>query len=84
MDLKRLINRTLFFVAICAVVMAITEVFGDVNSLVGVAIVVIGLMMLQRDLSVRPVWNTGVMILFTACWDWERSYPSSTRSSGSL
>lgn len=65
MDLKRLINRTLFFVAICAVVMAITEVFGDVNSLVGVAIVVIGLMMLQRDLSVRPVWNTGVMILFT-------------------
>ncbi len=65
MDMKRLVSRTLFFLAIVLVVGGITAVFGEVNSLVGVAIVVIGLMMLQRDLSVRPVWNTIVMILFT-------------------
>ena len=65
MDMKRLVSRTLFFLAIVLVVGGITAVFGEVNSLVGVAIVVIGLMMLQRDLSVRPVWNTCVMILFT-------------------
>ncbi|MGN1045114.1 MAG: hypothetical protein ACI4Q9_04075, partial [Candidatus Methanomethylophilaceae archaeon] len=65
MDTKRLVNRTLFFIAICAVVAAMTAVFGEVNSLVGVAIVVIALMMLQRDLSVRPVWNVCVMTLFT-------------------
>lgn len=65
MDMKRLVSRTLFFLAIVVVVGGITTVFGEVNSLVGVAIVVIGLMMLQRDLSVRPVWNTCVMIMFT-------------------
>lgn len=65
MDTKRLMNRTLFFIAICAVVAGITMVFGEVNSLVGVAIVVIALIMLQRDLSVRPVWNICVMTLFT-------------------
>lgn len=65
MDMKRLVSRTLFFLAIVIVVGGITTVFGEVNSLVGVAIVVIGLMMLQRDLSVRPVWNTCVMIMFT-------------------
>ena len=63
--MKRLVSRTLFFLAIVLVVGGITAVFGEVNSLVGVAIVVIGLMMLQRDLSVRPVWNTCVMMLFT-------------------
>ena len=63
--MKRLVSRTLFFLAIVLVVGGITAVFGEVNSLVGVAIVVIGLMMLQRDLSVRPVWNTCVMILCT-------------------
>ncbi len=65
MDMKRVASRTLFFLAICVVVGIISKVFGQVNSLVGVAIVVIALMMLQRDLSVSPLWNTGTLILFT-------------------
>ena len=65
MDMKRVASRTLFFLAICVVVGIISKVFGQVNSLVGVPIVVIALMMLQRDLSVSPLWNTGTLILFT-------------------
>ena len=64
MDARTVAGKSLFFILICAFVTAFSRVFGPENSLVGVIILVLALTMLSRDLSVRPVWNLGVM---TAC-----------------
>ena len=61
MDARTLAGKTLFFVLICVFVSGFSGVFGQENSLVGVIIIVLALTMLSRDLSVRPVWNLGVM-----------------------
>ena len=57
MDAKTLINKSLFFLALCLFVGIFTAIFGQKNSLVGVFVVIIALMMLGRDLSVRPLSN---------------------------
>ncbi len=65
MDARTLAGKTLFFVLICVFVSGFSVVFGQENSLVGVIIIVLALTMLSRDLSVRPVWNLGVMCACT-------------------
>ena len=65
MDARTLAGKTLFFVLICVFVSGFSGVFGQENSLVGVIIIVLALAMLSRDLSVRPVWNLGVMCACT-------------------
>ena len=65
MDARTLAGKTLFFVLICVFVSGFSGVFGQENSLVGVIIIVLALTMLSRDLSVRPVWNLGVMCACT-------------------
>lgn len=57
MDSKTLVGRSLFFLAICVFVALFSALFGSENSLAGVTIVVLALMMLGRDLSVRPWMN---------------------------
>ena len=64
MDARTVAGKSLFFILICAFVTAFSGVFGPENNLVGVIVLVLALTMLSRDLSVRPVWNLGVM---TAC-----------------
>ncbi len=65
MDGKTLAGKTLFFIMLCAFVAAFSSIFGSENTLVGVIIIVIALMMLQKDLSLRPVWNLASLLLFT-------------------
>ena len=67
MDLKTLLGKTLFFVAIVLSVAAFSVVFGQQNSLVGVGIVIVALMMLRRDLSDRPVYNIMVLSVMFSC-----------------
>ena len=64
MDARTLAGKSLFFVLICVFVSGFSQAFGPENNLVGVIIIVLALTMLSRDLSVRPVWNLGVV---TAC-----------------
>ena len=65
MDARTLAGKTLFFILICVFVSGFSSVFGPENNLVGVIIIVLALTMLSRDLSVRPVWNLGVMCACT-------------------
>ena len=67
MDLKTLLGKTLFFVAIVLSVAAFSVVFGQQNSLVGVVIVIVALMMLRKDLSDRPVYNIMVLSVMFSC-----------------
>lgn len=57
MDAKTVVGKSLFFIAICLFVSLFAVAFGSKNSLTGVVIVVLALMMLGRDLSVRPMMN---------------------------
>ena len=65
MNAKTLIGKSLFFLALCLFVGVYTAIFGQNNSLVGVFVVIIALMMLCRDLSVRPLSNLASLMLFT-------------------
>ena len=65
MDLKTLAGKTVFFALICLFVMGFSQVFGQENSLTGVVVVVLALMMLGQDLSARPLMNLGGMVAFT-------------------
>ena len=65
MNAKTLIGKSLFFLALCLFVGVYTAVFGQNNALVGVFVVIIALMMLGRDLSVRPLSNLASLIAFT-------------------
>ena len=65
MDARTLVGKTLFFILICVFVSGFSSVFGPENNLVGVIIIVLALTILSRDLSVRPVWNLGVMCACT-------------------
>lgn len=65
MDAKTVAGKSLFFIAICLFVTLFATVFGSENSLTGVVIVVLALMMLGRDLSVRPWMNLGGMLVLT-------------------
>lgn len=49
MNAKTLIGKSLFFLALCLFVGVYTAIFGQNNSLVGVFVVIIALMMLGRD-----------------------------------
>lgn len=64
MDARTVLGKTVFFILICLFVSAFSGVFGQGNSLTGVIVIVLALTMLSRDLSIRPVWNLGVI---TAC-----------------
>lgn len=65
MDAKTVAGKTVFFILICLFVAVFSTVFGQDNALVGVVIVVLALMMLGKDLSVRPLWNLGGLLVFT-------------------
>ena len=65
MDARTLAGKSLFFVLICVFVSGFSRAFGPENNLVGVIIIVLALTMLSRDLSVRPVWNLGVVAACT-------------------
>lgn len=54
---KQIISKTLLFIAIVLFVAGFESVFGKVNSLVGVAIVIGVLMYLDRDLTAHPWKN---------------------------
>lgn len=59
MDAKTVVGKTVFFVVMVLFIAGFSAVFGQENSLVGVIIVVMALMLLQRDLSARPMVNLG-------------------------
>ena len=65
MNARTLTGKSIFFLAICMMVGAYTMVFGQDNSLVGVFVVIIALVMLGSDLSLRPVFNLAVLLAFT-------------------
>ena len=65
MDAKTLAGKSLFFILICLFVAAFAQLFGQENSLTGVIVVVLALMMLGQDLSVRPMLNLGGLVVFT-------------------
>lgn len=54
MDSRTLIGKTLFFLALIAFVTVFSYVFGEDNSLIGLVIVIVALMMLGKDLSIEP------------------------------
>ena len=59
MDAKTIAGKTVFFAVMVIFIAGFSSVFGQENSLVGVVIVVMALMLLQRDLSARPLVNLG-------------------------
>lgn len=65
MDARTIAGKSVFFILICLFVVVFSQVFGQENSLTGVIVVVLALMMLGKDLSVRPLINLGGMVLFT-------------------
>ena len=65
MNLKNVAGKTVFFALICLFVMLFSAAFGQENSLTGVVVVVLALMMLGQDLSVRPMLNLGGLVAFT-------------------
>ena len=65
MDAKTVAGKSLFFILICLFVAVFAQVFGQENSLTGVVVVVLALMMLGQDLSVRPMLNLGGLVAFT-------------------
>ncbi len=67
MESKEVLGRTVFFLALCAFVAVFTHLFGDENSLVGVMVVVMALMLLSRDLSDRPAVNCVGMVAVSVC-----------------
>ena len=65
MDAKTVAGKTVFFLLLCLFVGVFSSVFGAENSLVGVMIIVLALMMMQKDLSVRPGRNLIVLLVST-------------------
>lgn len=65
MDLRMVAGKTVFFALICLFVMLFSAAFGQENSLTGVVVVVLALMMLGQDLSARPIMNLAGLIAFT-------------------
>lgn len=65
MNLKNVAGKTVFFVLICLFVALYSAAFGKENSLTGVVVVVMALMMLGQDLSVRPGLNLMGLVSFT-------------------
>ena len=59
MDVKTIAGKTVFFAVMVIFIAGFSAAFGQENSLVGVVIVVMALMLLQRDLSARPLVNLG-------------------------
>lgn len=57
MNAKTVAGKTVFFLLLCLFVGIFTTVFGEENSLVGVMVIVLALMMMQKDLSMRPGRN---------------------------
>lgn len=55
---KKIIFNTIIFVLIIAFISAFSKIFGDVNSLVGVGIATIALVLVERDLTIHPFRNT--------------------------
>ena len=62
MDKGSLVKKSAFFIAICLFVGMFSSIFGEENSLVGVTVVVLALMMFGKDLSVKPLWNLGGLL----------------------
>ncbi len=65
MDVRTFVGKTAFFIAIVLFIAGFAYVFGQENSLTGVVVVVLALMMLGQDLSVRPGMNMLGLMAFT-------------------
>ncbi len=59
---KLIISKTLLFLFIVLFISGFTSVFGEENSLIGVAIIIAMLMYLERDLTVHP-WRSFFTLL---------------------
>ncbi len=57
MDRKGLVRATVLFAITCAFMVALMMLFGTVYAVMGVNIITAALMMLSKDLSVRPLSN---------------------------
>lgn len=55
---KKIITNTVIFVLIVAFISGFSTMFGDENMLVGVGIITIALVLVERDLTIHPVLNT--------------------------
>lgn len=65
MDLRTLAGKTVFFILICLFVSGFASGFGQENSLVGVIIIVLFVMLLGRDMSVKPLHSLGMLLAST-------------------
>lgn len=66
MDAKTVVGKTLFFVLICLFVSVFTTEFGQDNHMTGVIVIVLALMLLGRDLSVRPLYSLAILLMSMA------------------
>ena len=55
---NKIITNTIIFALIVAFISIFSSVFGDENMLVGVGIITIALVLVERDLTIHPVLNT--------------------------
>ena len=55
---KKIISNTIIFVLIIAFISGFSALFGESNTLVGVGIATIALVLVERDLTIHPIRNT--------------------------
>lgn len=55
---KKIISNTILFLLIVSFISGFGNMFGQANTLVGVGMVTIGLVLLERDLTIHPFINT--------------------------
>lgn len=63
MDAKFVLGKTVFFLLLVAFMVLFSAAFGAANSLIGVAVIVAALMMLGKDLTVRPLLSFGGLLV---------------------
>lgn len=55
---QKIITNSIIFVLIIAFISGFSAIFGDANTLVGVGIATIALVLAERDLTIHPILNT--------------------------
>ena len=55
---QKIITNSIIFVLIIAFISGFSAIFGDANTLVGVGIATIALVLVERDLTIHPILNT--------------------------
>lgn len=55
---QKIITNSIIFVLIIAFISGFSAIFGDTNTLVGVGIATIALVLIERDLTIHPILNT--------------------------